>query len=72
MEASRRANSRPRRAALSLLAALVLVIAVHLVVGLAPPVLYGLGGGIATSLVIIGRDELHRRSRRPPSPDRER
>ena len=62
-----RTARRPRQAALILVLALVVLAAVHTAVGLAPPILYGAGGGLLVSLLIVGLDWLH--GSRAPSPD---
>lgn len=67
-----RADRRPRRAALLLLGALALTALLHAAIGLAPPVLYGLAGGLALSLVILARDALRTRERGHQPPDRDR
>ena len=57
----------PRPAAVVLVLALVALAIVHNAVGLAPPILYGAGGGLLVSLLIVGLDWLH--GSRDPSPD---
>ncbi len=42
-----------------LILALVALAVVHTAVGLAPPILYGAGGGLLVSLLIVGLDWLH-------------
>ncbi len=54
-----RTARRPRQAALILILALAALAAVHTAVGLSPPVLYGVGGGLLVSLLIVGLDWLH-------------
>ncbi len=61
---------RPRQAALILVLALVALAVVHTAVGLAPPILYGAGGGLLVSLLIVGLDWLH--GSPDPSPDDDR
>ena len=61
---------RPRQAALILVLALLALAVVHITVGLAPPILYGAGGGLLVSLLIVGLDWLH--GSRDPSPDDDR
>ena len=58
---------RPRQAALMLVLALVALAVVHTAVGLAPPILYGVGGGLLVSLLVVALDWLH--GSRDPSPD---
>ena len=58
---------RPRQAALILVLGLATLAAVHTTIGLAPPILYGVGGGLLASLLIVGLDRLH--GSRGPSPD---
>ena len=65
-----RTPRRPRQAALILVLALVALAVVHTAVGLAPPILYGVGGGLLVSLLIVGLDWLH--GSRGPSPDDDR
>lgn len=61
------APRRPGQAALILILALATLALVHAAVGLASPILYGVGGGLLVSLLIVGLDWLH--SSRGPSPD---
>ena len=58
---------RPRQAALLLVLALAALAVVHTAFGLAPPILYGVGGGLLVSLLIVGLDWLHGSG--GPSPD---
>ncbi len=58
---------RPRQATFMLVLALAALAVVHTLVGLPPPVLYGIGGGLLVSLFIVGLDWLH--GARGPSPD---
>ena len=62
-----RTTRQPRQAALVLVLGLAVLAAVHTIVGLSPPVLYGVGGGLLVSLFIVGLDWLH--GWRGPSPD---
>ena len=50
-----------------LVLALAALAVVHTTVGLSPPVLYGIGGGLLVSLLIVGLDWLH--GSRGPSAD---
>ena len=61
---------RPRQAALILVLGLAALATVHTVVGLSPPVLYGVGGGLLVSLLIVGLDWLHGSRDRSPGDDR--
>ena len=61
---------RPRQAALILVLALAALAVVHTALGLTPPVLYGVGGGLLVSLLIVGLDWLH--GWRGPSADDDR
>lgn len=54
---------RARQAALALAAALVVVLAMHLTIGLPEVLLYGLVGGLLGSLVVIGLDLLRNAQR---------
>jgi len=60
---------RPQQAALLLVLALAVLAVVQATDGLAPPILYGAGGGLLVSLLIVGLDGLH--WARGPSPDDE-
>ena len=55
----KRAARRPRQAALLLVLVLAALAVVHTTVGLSPPILYGVGGGLLVSLLIVGLDWLH-------------
>ena len=52
-----------RQATLALLAALAVVLVVHLTIGLGDIVLFGLVGGLVGCLVVIGLDLLHNAQR---------
>ncbi len=64
------AARRPRQAALLLVLALAALAVVHTTVGLAPPILYGIGGGLLVSLLIVGLDWLHGSRDHSPGDDR--
>ena len=53
-----------------LVLAMVALAVVHTALGLPPSVLYGVGGGLLVSLLIVGLDWLH--GSRDPSPDDDR
>ncbi len=61
---------RPRQAALLLVLALGALAVVYTTVGLSPPILYGVGGGLLVSLFIVGLDWLHGSRDHSPGDDR--
>ena len=58
-----RISQRTRQAMLALLAALAIVLAIHLTVGLGDILLFGLVSGLVGCLVVIGLDLLHNTQR---------
>lgn len=55
--------TRARQSALAILAALAIVLAVHLAIGLSDVLLYGFVGGLLGCLVVIGLDLLRNAQR---------
>ncbi len=58
-----RIPKRAQQSALALVAALVLVLIVHLAIGLSDVVLFGLVSGLVGSLVVVGLDLLRNAQR---------